>query len=192
MMKRAESLVAVILVGIALIQLGCSKDNAFEQTALDHFVSTHWGPSLFSGECTGLEFEPSAPLLVFSEAPSFAITLADVAPLAVPDWRDKAIEGGGLQTLADQGTAEGFSTPVDLSAYAFAKTSENAEPKDRWEPSDGYFLRFSNRIRFNQRVYLQLWVKASRSSSGTRISYEFDDDGGLLRSTVSRDCDDWG
>lgn len=148
---------------------------------------------MFADECTGLGFDPKAPLVVFSQSPGFPVTLLDVAALAPVDLKNAATEEGGLESLARAGASEGFSGPFDLSAYRFARSSHSGQPTDEWQPPDGYLLRFSNRVRFQERTYLQIWVKASRTSSGTRIDYEFDGDGRLLRSRKqSRRCDDWG
>jgi hypothetical protein len=185
---------------LAIDQFGCvdARDHreqavTLEEMALNEFISRYWGPDLFADECTGLTFDAKAPLLVFSQSPGFAVTLLDVAGLAPINLKEAATKEGGLESLARSGTSESFSNAVDLSAYPFAKPSDSAEPKDDWQPSDGYLLRFSNRVHFQERVYLQVWVKASRTSSGTRIDYEFDETGHLLRSRKqSRRCDDWG
>lgn len=185
--------VMAVLLSI-VVHLGCFPANArYENKAFADFVTNYWGPDLFSDECTGLEFDSAAPLTVFSRAPGFKVTLLDLAALAPIDAKRAAAEEGGLQALAEEGASEGFSGPVDISAYSFARPSDSPEPKDEWQPADGYLLRFSNRVHFRNHVYLQIWIKASRTSSGARIDYEFDEAGQLLRSRKqSRRCDDWG
>lgn len=190
----AAVLRAAAIFPFVIVHIGCPHaGDRFEQTALDEFISKYWGPEVFADECTGLRFDSKAPLVVHSESPGFAVTLLDFAAVAPIDVKGAAEEQGGLETLARSGTSEGFTNPVDLSAYPFAKPSDSARPKDEWQPSDGYLLRFSNRVHFQERIYLQLWVKASRTSSGTRIDYVFDEAGRLLASRKqSRRCDDWG
>jgi hypothetical protein len=91
------------------------------------------------------------------------------------------------------GIREDFSGPIDLGRYPFARPTAIVRLSEEWQPSDGYLLRFSNRVRFKERIYSQIWVKASRTSSGTRIDHEFDETGRLLRSRKqSMRCDDWG
>jgi hypothetical protein len=190
----ARTATATAILAFVIVQMGCRGGvDQLEQAALNEFMSKYWGPDLFVDECTGLAFDPTAPVVVFSNSPGFSVTLLDVAALAPLDIKDAAVKEGGLEALARMGTIESVPISVDLSAYPFASVSDDGKPKEEWKPSDGYLLRFSNRVRFQGRIYLQTWIKASRTSSGTRIDYEFDDSGRLLHSRKqSRRCDDWG
>jgi hypothetical protein len=195
-MRSSQTAAAVCVCAALLVLAGAAEaGERFEQTAFDDFVAKHWGPDLFTDECTGLLFDSAAPLVVFGSAPTFAVTMFDVAELVPIDVKSILLNEGdeAMDRLRDAGKAESFSRPVDITSVPFAKLAISATPKREWQVPDGYLLRFSNRIRYKDHVYLQLWVKASDSSSGTRIAYKFDQSGRLLRSRkYGRTCDDWG
>lgn len=185
-------LAASLLLGVT--QVGCHRGSrSLEQIALDEFVSKHWGPEIFVGQCTGLEFDPRSPVRVFTAAPGYAISLLDLATLAPIDLESALRKKGGLDSLKKLGVAESGFGPVDLRAYPFTTASSMAPPEDNWQPADGYLLRFSNRVRFQDRIYLQLRIKSTRFSSGRRIDFQFDEAGRLVQSRKVNDiCDDWG
>jgi hypothetical protein len=188
---------AWLIVCLVLNQSGCHQSrNAanLEQAALSTFIDTYWRPDLFSGECTGLHFEPNSTLNVYAEAPGFTVGLLDVATLAPIDVQGALKEGGaGLESLAKLGAVEPGFGPIRLDDFSSARKSKWILPPETWQPADGYLLRFSNRVRFQDRIYLQLWVKGSRSSSGRRIDFQFDATGRLLQSQILINrCDDMG
>lgn len=184
----------VVASSLSIVEAPCSRpDRSLEQTALDEFIAHDWAPELFDDECTGLQFNETASLNVYSRSPGFSIDLPGFGDLAPIDLRAAAMKKGGLEALAKQGVVDPRFGPIDLTAYRFARPSPSSAAREEWRSWDGYLVRFSNRIRFKDRIYLQLWIKGGYSSSGRRIDFQFDDFGRLLTSKkVHKTCDDWG
>lgn len=193
-MRGIEALIAVTaVIGLAGCHIEQEQQVEPEQQAFDHFMANEWGPQLFDGECTGLLFDPSEPLRVLIDKPGFSIGVPDFAALAGIDLKAAVLEPGGLERISALGKDERADFSVDVSKFPLAEPVDSTAPKRDWKSQDGYLLRFSNRVRLRELTYLQIWVKAGWSSSGTRINYEFDQ-AGILRRAEARGsiCDDWG
>lgn len=173
--------------------VGCGHPaKSLEQIALGEFAKKYLGHEVFDSECTGLVFDPTLPIRVFTSRPGYSISVLDVATMAGVDVKAAAMEKGGLSEIEELGVVEDHFGPVDITEYGFASASISL-PENSWQPSHGYLLRFSNRLRFKDEVYLQLWIKAGYISSGKRISFKFDRSGHLLESQKGgATCDDWG
>jgi len=185
---------AVVAIALATSLSACTQETLrFEDAALADFVSEQWEPDLFDDECTGLKFDPSRPVLVFATSSGYSASLLDFTDLASVDLKSTIVAEGGLDSLAKQGISEERTAPVSLAPYPSLTPAVSPEPRDEWQREDGYLVRFSNRVRLQDRVFVQIWVKGSRTSSGARIDYEFDDSGKLIRSHRQKGrCDDWG
>jgi hypothetical protein len=176
-----------ILVVLAATEMGClSPRPTLEQIAMDTFAREYWNPQLFVGECTGLRFDENVPLAVVADSRAYQIVLLDV-------WRIAGVDERTAASSRDGNEEPGFPRVVDLRAYPFSRPASSPMPNEQWSASDGYLLRFSNRLRFEDHLYLQAWVKSDRWSSGVRVDFKFDLEGKLIASEKhSIRCDDWG
>ena len=175
----------------ALVLIMCGSAHSPEQVALDRFVGEYWRPDIFDGECSGLKFASAPRLVIASERSSYKITPADVAYLVGLDLQAIAREPDGWTKLVRSGTTS--SVTLDLSLPRGAESTSDPNPPIQWDEADGFLLRFSERLWFQDRMFLQLWVKGGSSSSGTRLTFVFGTDGMLQEvDRVQPRCDDWG
>jgi hypothetical protein len=161
-----------------------------EQMALD-YVASNWGPKLYDHDCAGWSLGSDAPLLVFTRSSGFTITLVDVADLAGIDLKEVLAKEGSLQDLQRRGVTEDAKISVAIPRYPTMERASTAKLGGFDEPLRGHLLRFSNRLRYNDRTFLQVWIKDTMHASGVRISYEFDANG-KMQTSVRSLCDDRG
>src|SRR5262249_28733267 len=196
LMNPRKPLCLTLLV-VLLAPLGCKRATnpspSLEEVALQEFATKYWNPEIFDGECTGLAYIGTSPLNVYTPAPGYSADLVGLVSLTGLDMRAALMENGGIEKLRGLGTAEEGFGPIRIANYPFARASESATPKESWHPTDGYLLRFSNRVRFGDNIYLEIWIKGDRTSSGRRLDFKFDQSGRLVESRKLKNiCDDWG
>ena len=55
-----------------------------------------------------------------------------------------------------------------------------------------FLLRFSTSVKYQDKTYIELWIKQGYYSSGSRIFLEFDSNNKIVYHKISHMCDDWG
>jgi hypothetical protein len=183
--EAARHLVFVVLVlSVAIYSEAADDHKSLEQQALDEFAARYWRADMFSAQCSGTQFYPESTVNVFTKSPAYVITPVNVSGIAGIDLEAEA-KKDNLRGLAKAGKSETGFGPLSLDGLRAMRATEWSIPKEKWDPGDGYLLRFSNRIRFRDHIYLEIWIKGSYAAGGAKVVFQFDPGGKLIRSERS-------
>jgi len=191
MRTTIKHIILTFLILTTNVAIGQSVDTIYQNILAD-FCNNHLNDNLFDNECTKLKFNKRFNVAVYTDS-----SLWTVEPFIIGNYFDSSlvkaitneIDSATWNWLNAQATIKNLK--IDFTKLSkLEKTTLTIAPKET--TSKEYLLRLSSPNLWNNYTYIELWIKQTYYSSGTRILYKIDSNGMIVDKKKYNLCDDNG
>ena len=166
--------------------------NTIYQNILADFCNYQLNEKLFDNECTDLKFNTKFKIAVNTDS-----TLWTIKPFIIVNYFDSSLITTKTSEM-DSITRNCFFDYVTIRNLIIdfrkdsilEKTNITIAPKETTDRK--YLLRLSSPKKWNNYLYIELWIKYNYYSSGTRLIYKIDHLGRVVEIKKYNLCDDNG
>lgn len=183
-----KKILTIIVLSFSHLAFGLDMDSIYSGI-LNHFHENYLNTDIYENECVGLErLIDSSRVLINIDSTLGTTNYFEVIQLMEKEISQKMISKKDFykQISEFNGKTIVFS---DIQLPAIYSPATMLIPKHNQEDD---FLRLYAPIEWNNKLYIQIWLKRNYYSSGTKVLYEVDPAGRILRTRKYNHCDDWG
>ncbi len=189
-MKTFRTIFILTILSILIVYRTNGQNlNSVYQAVLSDFYNQYLNEKLFQNECTGLKYNPKLQILINTDSIFEGVenyTVKHVFGLKTYTFVKDSV---GWEWIYQQMPIKNIQ--IDLNKFPKFEQTDliKALPSDK---SDKYLLRLSSPNVWKEHAFIEIWIKLSDYTSGTRILYMIDNNGNIINSKMYSYCDDNG
>ena len=191
MNKTFQHIVFTIIFLASHSTFGQHVDSLY-QRILEDFFKTDFNKHIFDDECTGLTFDSSFKVLINAYSTLWTIdpNVIDENFISATSNQD-SIHFDTLLIKQLTSDAKLRKINIDLSSPTNFENSKLTVALNN-KHATTYLIRLSAPKYWNNHLYIELWIKHTFYSSGTRILFQIDMNGTISEKKKFNFCDDNG